>query len=317
MSGPSPQPVRPGIAARLWHAPYLLLALAALFWSGNFVIGRAVHGAVPPIALAFWRWTGGLAIVLAFAWPHLRRDLPALLRDWRLVVLMSAFGVAAFNTFVYIGLQTTTALNALMVQSAMPLLILLLSFILFGERARPLQLAGIVASLAGVAVIVSHGSLEALLHLSLNAGDAWVFAAVASYAYYSAMLRKRPPVHPLSFVAASFALGALILLPFYLWEHLSGRTLPLTGEAFLAIGYVALFPSVLAYLCFNRGVELIGANRGGQFLHLMPVFGSVLAVIFLGELFQLYHAIGIALIAAGIALATVTTGRPARRDGGR
>ncbi len=295
----------------LWRSPAVLLVLTALFWSGNFVVGRAVHGTVPPVALAFWRWTMGFVMVIGFAWPHLRRDLPELARRWRLVLLLSALGVAAFNTMVYIGLQSTTAINALLMQSAMPLVILLCSFVLFAERAGARQLLAVLVSLAGVLVIASRGAPASLASTAFNIGDAWVFGAVVSYALYSALLRRRPAVHPLSFIAATFALGALMLVPFHAWETASGAPMRWSGTSALAVAYVALFPSLLAYLCFNRGVELIGANRAGQFVHLMPAFGTGLAIVFLGESVHGYHAVGIALIALGIGLAIMRRAPPA------
>jgi drug/metabolite transporter (DMT)-like permease len=297
-------PRRPGVFARLWRSPYVLLVLTPLFWSGNFIVGRAVHASVPPIALSFWRWFGALILVIGVAVPHLRRDGPVLVRHWRMMLVLSALGIAAFNTFVYLGLQTTTAINALLLQSAMPMVILASSFALFGERATPAQLVALLLSVAGVVTIVTHGEPLALSELRFNGGDAWVLAAVVAYAIYSALLRRRPQVHALSFLAGTFLVGTAILLPFYLGEIASGRTAPLEPATFLAIAYVAVFPSLLAYLFYNRGVELIGANRAGQFAHLMPAFGSVLAVIFLGEEFRLFHAIGIALIALGIVLAS-------------
>ncbi|TXL82005.1 DMT family transporter [Vineibacter terrae] len=296
----------------LWRSPAVLLVLTALFWSGNFVVGRAVHGSVPPVALAFWRWSMGFVMVIGFAWPHLRRDLPELARCWRLVLLLSALGVAAFNTMVYIGLQSTMAINALLMQSAMPLVILLCSFVLFAERTGARQLLAVLVSLAGVLVIASRGAPASLASTAFNAGDAWVFGAVVSYAFYSALLRRRPAVHPLSFIAATFALGALMLVPFYAWETASGAPMRWSGTSALAVAYVALFPSLLAYLCFNRGVELIGANRAGQFVHLMPAFGTGLAIVFLGESVHGYHAVGIALIALGIGLAIARRAPPAR-----
>lgn len=288
---------------RLWTAPYLLLSLTALFWAGNFVVGRAVHGAVPPVALAFWRWTGAFLLVIGFAWPHLRRDAPDLRRNAGGLLLLSALGVAAFNTCVYLGLQTTTALNALLLQSAMPVLILLASFLLFGERAGRLALAGVGVSLLGAALIVTRGEPTALAALSLNRGDAWILAAVIAYALYSTLLRRRPPIHPASFLAVTFALGAAMLLPFYMAEHFNGHAARADATTVLAIAYVVVFPSVLAYACWNRGIELIGANRAGPFVHLMPAFGSLLAVGVLGEAVHLYHALGIGLIGAGVALA--------------
>lgn len=287
----------------VWRQPYLLLVLTTLFWSGNFVLGRAVHAAVPPVALAFWRWAGGFLIVLPFAWPYLARDLTIVRRHWRFVLLLSALGVASFNTLVYLGLGRTTAINGLLIQSFMPLAIIAASLALFGERINRWQAIGLALSLAGIVAIVARGELAALAALEVNLGDLLIVLAVLAYALYTALLRRRPVVHPLSFLAVTFALGALILAPLHVIEHWSGNTLSLNATTLGAIGYVALFPSVLAYLCYNRGVELIGANRAGQFVHLMPVFGSLMAVAFLGESFRLFHAIGIALIFAGIVVA--------------
>jgi drug/metabolite transporter (DMT)-like permease len=288
----------------------LLLTAASLFWAGNFVVARAVHEAMPPIGLAFWRWLLGLVLVGGFAAPHLRRDFAALRAGWVILLLLAGLGVAAFSALTYLGLQSTTAINALLLQSATPLVILLCCFALFRDHARPAQLIGIAVSLIGVAVIVARGAPSALLALPLNAGDAWVLTAVVCYALYSALLRLRPATHPLSFLAASFALGALLLLPFYVWETLSGTALRPSAPGLLAIVYLALFPSCLAYLFYNRGVELVGANRAGQFFHLMPVFGSLLAVGLLGEAFELYQAAGILLIALGIFLASWGAARP-------
>jgi drug/metabolite transporter (DMT)-like permease len=274
------------------------------------VVARAVHEAMPPIGLAFWRWIGGFVVILGFAWPHLRRDAAALRRGWPCVVLLGGLGIAAFTALVYLGLQSTTAINALLLQSATPLVILLCSFVLFGDRVRPVQLVAIAISLAGVAVIVARGAPAALLALSLNAGDAWVLAGVVCYSLYSALLRLRPQVHPLSLLAACFGVGSLLLLPFTVAEHWSGAVLHPHLAGLLAIGYLIVFPGCFAYLFYNRGVELAGANRAGQFFHLMPVFGSLLAVLLLGEAFAPYHAVGIALIALGIGLATVRGGPP-------
>ena len=288
-----------------------------LFWSGNFVVGRAVHGLVPPVALAFWRWAGAFVIALPFAWPHLARDIPMLRRHWAVVLVLSATGVAAFNTMIYTGLQTTTALNAILLQSAMPLCILVWGAMLFAERPGGREVLGILVSMAGVAVIAGRGSVATFQSLSFNPGDIWVIGAVILYAFYTALLRRRPPVHPLSFLVTSFALGTLVLVPFYVAELAAGRFIVAQRPAFLAIAYVTVFPSFLAYLAFNRGVELIGGARAGQFVHLMQVFGTALAVGFLGERFYPFHGVGIGLIACGLVLANrrralsgSTAGRP-------
>lgn len=289
---------------RLLDRPYILLVLTVLFWSGNFILGRAVHADVPPVALAFSRWAGAFLILIGFAVPHLRREWPILLRHWHMVVFLSAIGIAAFNTLVYIGLGATTAINALLLQSALPVLIILFSYLIFGERTGPLALCGIALSLGGVVTILTAGDPLAVARLAPNAGDVLVFVAVACYALYSALLRRRPAVHPLSFLAVTFGIGAAMLAPFWIWEMASGAVMRLDRTTLLSVGYVAVFPSVLAYFCYNRGVQQIGANRAGQFIHLMPVCGSLLAVLILGEAFRPFHVVGMALCFAGIVLAT-------------
>lgn len=284
--------------------PYLLLTLAVLFWSGNFILGRAFHGEIPPVALAFWRWLGAALLVTWPALPHLRRDRRALAGSWPAVLLLSALGIAAFNTLAYSGLQYTEAINAFLIQSLMPVIIVMLSFLIFGERVSLRQGLGILVSLAGAVTIIAKGDSGVLRSLSFNRGDLLVTAAIACYAGYSVLLRKRPSVHPLAFIASTFWLGTLMLLPLYLWETLTVARLVATPAVLLVIAYVVVFPSIVSYLCFNRGVELIGANRAGLFIHLMPVFGSLMAIVFLGEVFFWYHGLGIVLIGVGIYLAT-------------
>lgn len=284
--------------------PYLLLTMAVFFWSGNFILGRAFHNEIPPVALAFWRWVGAALLVTLPALPHLRRDRRALLQSWPAILLLSTLGITAFNTLAYSGLQYTEAINAFLLQSLMPVLIVLLSFLIFREKVSRLQCVGILVSLCGAVTIIARGDVDILLSLSVNRGDLLVFTAIACYAGYTVMLRKRPHVHPLAFIATTFWLGSLILVPVYLWETLTVATLELKPTTMLVIGYVIVFPSIVSYLCYNRGVELVGANRAGLFIHLMPVFGSSMAVLFLGEVFCWYHGLGIVLIGAGIFLAT-------------
>lgn len=296
--------VAPVEGRRLIDQAWLLMLLPPLFWAGNAVLGRAVAGAVPPIGLAFWRWVFGTLIVLPFAWKHLRHDLSPLMAHWKPVLALGTLGIGMFNTFQYIALNSTTALNSVMLQSSMPVMIVLMSLALFGERVRPAQGLGIVVSLTGALTLIAHGDPVVLLGLHLNTGDLWMLAAVGIYAAYTTLLRRKPSVHGLSFVVVTFAIGAVELLPFYIWETVTQRAVEPTTTTFLAIGYVVLFPSILSYLCFNRVVELVGANTAGLSIHLIPVFGSVLAVLFLGEHLHLYHGAGVALIAVGIALAT-------------
>jgi drug/metabolite transporter (DMT)-like permease len=280
--------------------PYLLLTLAVLFWAGNFILGRAVRMEVPPVALAFWRWAVASLLVLGPALAPLKRDWHTIRRNGPILMLLAGTGVAAFNTLVYSGLQYTVAINAFLMQTLMPVFIVVLSFLLFRVRINRRQVAGVATCLAGAVVIIIQGSWQVVAALSLNPGDLLVLLAVLCYAAYSVLLRKRPPIHPLSFVAVTFVAGTVMLLPLYLWETVTIRSLELSRVTLFSILYVAIFPSIVSYLCYNRGVESIGANRAGVFLYLMPVFGSLMAVGLLGESLFWFHWAGIALIAAGL-----------------
>lgn len=296
----------------LWHSAWGLLIAANFFWAGNIVLGRAIAGHVPPVTMAWARWTGAFIVAVGFAWPRLKSDLPVMLRHWKIMLVLSATGVASYNTMSYIGLTSTTALNVLLLQSASPLIIIVWAYLLFRETPTSRQTLGVLVSLAGVTAIASQGSLQLLSHLRLNPGDLWVLGALIIYGFYCIILRKRPAVHALSFLVAAMAIGSVMILPFMLAELAAGARFDASVPVWLAIAYAAVLPSFVAYLFFNRGVELIGAGPAGQSMHLMPLFGSVLAVLFLHETFQLYHAFGIALIAAGILLASF---KPIRRHG--
>ena len=267
----------------IWHSAWTLLAAANLFWAGNIVLARGLAGHVPPVALAYWRWTGAFVIAVGFAWPRLQADLPVMLRHWKMMLVLSATGIACYNTMSYIGLTSTTALNVLLLQSASPLIIIVWAYLLFRETPTARQAAGVLVSLAGVAAIAAHGSPEVLAHLQLNQGDLWVLSRLSIYGFYCVTLRKRPPVHPLSFLVAAMGIGSVMMLPFMLWEFASGARIEGGLPSYVAIAYTAVLPSFVAYLFFNRGVELIGSAAAGQSMHLMPLFGSVLAVLFLHE----------------------------------
>jgi len=282
-------------------SPYLLLVLTPLFWSGNFVIGRAVHLQVPPLGLSFWRWLVACLILLPFGWGPLRRHWPVLRAHLPLMLVLAILGVANFNTFVYLGLQTTTATNAVLLQSNIPVIIVGLAWLLLGEPVRPRQLMGILFSLAGVLTLITRGDPAVFRTLTLTTGDLWILAAVASWALYSVLLRRRPPgLDPLGFLMFTVIVGVVVLAPFYLWESAGGRQMVLNGVTVATVLYVAVFASVLAYIFWNRAVAEVGPSRAGQFIHLMPVFGTTLSIIFLGERLAAYHLVGALLIVGGI-----------------
>lgn len=281
-------------------SPYVLLSLAVLFWAGNFILGRAVRADVPPIALAFWRWAIASLLICGPAFTALKRDWETIGQHWPILLLLAGTGVAAFNTLVYLGLQHTVAINALLMQTMMPVMIVALSFVLFRERINRGQAGGVILCLMGAIAIIVQGDVQVMRNLSFNPGDLLVLLAVINYAAYTALLRKRPAIHPLSFLVVTFVVGTLMLLPFYLLESLMVRPIEWNGVSLLSVGYVSIFPSVISFLCYNRGVELIGANRAGLFLYLMPVFGGTMAVLLLGESIRWFHWAGVVLIATGI-----------------
>jgi drug/metabolite transporter (DMT)-like permease len=287
----------------LANQPYLLLSLTSLFWAGNVVLGRYVAGHVPPIALATLRWSGAFLLILPFAWPHLRRQWPVIRANMPMLILLAVTGIGAYNTIAYIGLQYTSALNALLIQSAGPLFVAFWSLVLFQTRLTIAQAFGIAISLAGVLTIIARGDLEALSAVDFNKGDLIFGGALMIFCIYSALMPHRPNLHPLAFLGFTTGVGALVNVPFVIWESASGYTMSLDTETLLTLAYVIVFPSVLAYLCYNRGIELIGANRSAPFYHLIPVFGSVLAMGFLGEEPKLFHLIGYALVLLGVFIA--------------
>lgn len=297
MAAETPPPTGTGVA-------WALLTLAPLFWAGNVVIARAVHAEVPPVGLTFWRWALAALVFLPIAWPRLRRQLPVLRREARFVLLLSVLGLAGFPMLMYTGLQTTTALNASFIQAMCPVAIPLIAWGLTGERISSLHVLGIVVSCAGIAVIVSAGDPARLIRDGATAGDLWVVAAMLLWSVYSVIVRRRPPdLDPIALLFATMALAAVVTLPLWLWEMTQVRPMATSSEALLAVAYIVLFPSIASYFCFNRGIEIVGATKGGLCMHLVPLFGAVLAVLFLGEAFRAHHATGIALVFGGIFLA--------------
>jgi drug/metabolite transporter (DMT)-like permease len=288
----------------LANQPYLLLSITALCWAGNAIVGRLAAGHIPPVTLSFLRWSIAFLIILPFAWKHLVRDWGAIRSHLGTMVVLSITGIAAFNTLQYWALEHTQALNTLLLQSAGPLFVAVWSLILLGIRLSLAQAGGIVLSLTGVLVILLHGDLTTLRNIEFNRGDLIFTVALAIFGLYSVLSLKRPKIHGLSFVGFTFGCGAACLIPLWIWELLSRPVMQLDTANLLSLFYVAVFPSTLAYLCFNRGVQLIGANRAAPFFHVVPVFGSIMAIVFLGERPQLFHFIGFALVLTGVFVAS-------------
>lgn len=283
---------------------YLLLILTPMFWAGNFISARAIAPETDPLMLALLRWLVALLLILPWWLPVLKREWRVMQRHLPILCWLSFWSVAVFNTMIYLGVETTSASNAAIFQAIMPVCILLLSRAFYGERVSLLQWLGILLSISGVLVIVSRAEMARLLSLSLNPGDMWIMVAVLSWAIYSVTLRHRPAgISPFGFFGFSVAFGVLVLMPFALWEQGEVAIPEWRPSVWGVVAYIAIFPSILAYLFWNRGVAEVGASTAGLFIYLIPVFGLVLAILFLNESLHGYHLGGISLIAAGISLA--------------
>lgn len=281
---------------------YLLLILPPLFWAGNSVLARGVADLIPPVAMSFWRWMIALVMLIPFTWRQTLKDWPTIRKSWKSILMLGLLGIASFNTLLYTAAHSTTALNIALTQSVMPAVIVLISFVMFHDRISAKQIFAIVLCMLGAGHIIVRGELARLLELRFVIGDLIMLCAVCLYALYSVLLRKRPNIHPLSFLTSTFAVGVIFLLPLYFWECQKVPPLVLSQPVVMSLLYVAICPSILAYLCWNRGILEIGANRAGLYINLIPLFAALLAVVFLDERFQSYHLIGIGLIFTGLLL---------------
>ena len=284
---------------------FLLLALANLFWAGNWVLGRALRDVFDPVTLNFYRWAIAVVVLAPFALPGLAAKRDIIRKHAGILALLAVLSVSIFQSLVYLGLQSTTAVNAVLINCSGPLFILLFAWLLDGERATLRQLAGFVVSVAGILIILSRGEFTALRQLEFHAGDAWIVLAIAIWGIYSVLLKRRPAdLGGVHFLFVLSAAGTLFLAPAFAFQMLRAPLHSPTLAEALAVLYVALAASVGAFLFWNRGVAIVGANAAGFSLYLLPTFGTLLAIAFLGETFGAFHAVGIVTIVAGVILAT-------------
>ncbi len=292
-------------------SPYLLLTLTPFFWACNWIIGRGLATSIPPMAMTFYRWFFALLMLAPFAWPHVKCEWPIVWRNRRIMLLLGVVGIGTHNALAYLGLNYTTAMNGVILNSFIPVMIIALSWVFLRQRLAPVQLMGVAVSLSGVLSILSQGSLETLATFQVNRGDLFVILSMLLWSIYTICLRWKPAgLHMLTFLFVIAVIGDTVILPFYLVESAMGAILTFTPTSIAALLCVALFSSVLAYIFWNRGVEQVGASVAGLFVHLMPVFGTILAWLFLGERLHAYHVVGIALILSGIYVTSRAAARP-------
>ncbi len=286
------------------HAnPYALLTLTTLLWAGNAIAGKLAAGVISPVALTFARWLIACIAFYFFARPHLNSDWPAIRKSLPLLFGLGGLGFSAFNFGLYGALHYTTAINVTIEQSAMPVLIIFANYLFFSMRITGLQGVGVLLTIIGVLVTATRGSPLAVFEIGINRGDAIMMLAVLLYGSYTVALRFRPDIHWTSLMFVLTCSATVFAVPFYAVEILrDGFRMP-GPEAWAIIAYTAIFPSMVGQLFFIRGVAILGANRAGLFINLVPIFGALLAVLILGESFRAYHMVGLALVLGGIAMA--------------
>jgi drug/metabolite transporter (DMT)-like permease len=295
-------PSRPALHA----SPYLLLTLTSFFWSLNWVIGRAMVGHVTPLTLTFIRWLVAVAVMMPFAWPEIRAHRAAIKRHWKTLVWLGFWGTGLHNLFAYVGLQYTTATNGVILNSSIPVMIIVLGWLVYRDTITRVQAFGVAVSLIGIAVIIGRGDPRTLLSLSFNKGDLIILFGMVFWAAYTVFLRMKPAEIPgLAMLACCGTVGVILLAPLAAAEiAFFGGHAEFTPATVAAMLYVGIFPSFVGYVFWNRGVAEVGPQVAGIFVHLMPAFGALLAWLFLGERIYQFHIVGIALILAGIALTT-------------
>ncbi|RED53657.1 DMT family transporter [Aestuariispira insulae] len=283
----------------------LLLFILPILMCSNMLAAKVGTDIIPPIAMAFWRWTIAFALMCLIAGRPIWQARHQILKEWKDLTILGALGMGICGAFVYLGAASTTATNIGLIYSASPVLIILLSRFFYGERMFGRQVAGVALGLAGVMIIIAKGSLQILAELQFTAGDLWIVAATTGWAVYSILLRHRPTELGLrTRFSGTILFGMLCLLPFTIWEGITIGTADLTWKTVLLISFVACLSSVAAYMMYAKVQLLLGASKAGLVLYLAPLYNSVLAYLLLGEKFEPHHIAGAALILPGLWLAT-------------
>ncbi|MEJ8573263.1 DMT family transporter [Microbaculum marinum] len=290
---------------------YVILAFMPLFFSSNLVLGRAALDMLEPWTLAFWRWGLASAFLLPFAWIGLRTHRVALLAQWKMIVLLGFLGMVICGGLVYVSLRFTTATHGTLIYTTSPVFVLILEVVFRGQRVSLRQASGVLLAFLGVAIIVMHGQLQRLLDFELNPGDIGMMFAAFCWAVYSVLLRRSAlNVFPTrTLFAAIAATGVILLLPIMLWETVAVAHVPASAPAWVSMVSLAVFSSLLPFLSYQYGVKIVGPSVTSVFLYMLPAYGVVMAVLFLGEEFHIYHAVGFVTVTAGVVLATAQFGR--------
>jgi len=282
--------------------PYLLTATAPLCWAGDLVLASRLASSVPPFSLVFWRWALAALIMLPFSIKSIKQDWPEVKQSWGMLCLLSILGASGFITLLYISLHTTSTINSALIQTTMPFMIVLACIFLYGEKMSKLQLAGMTLCFIGVAYVLFKGDWRAVKSMVFVRGDLLVLMATVLYGLYSALIPKSAKLHPFTFLFFISALGAITIFPFYIWELFTVGTMKISPKVLAGMAYIAVCPTIVAYLCWNKGISVIGPSKAGLFMYLIPIFTAMIAIPFLKEPFKYYHVIGMLNIFCGMIL---------------
>jgi len=288
---------------------YVLLVMTMFFWGGNFVVGRAMHDEIGPVAMSFWRWSIAWLVFLPFAWRDMRAQAGLIKQHWFRLAALGVLGMTGFHTLIYAALQTTVAVNAMLIMATSPIWIAIMGRLIYADKVTPRQAIGILISLGGVAAIVLRGDFAGFLSLAIENGDIIMICSVPLWGLYTVTLKRMPPdFRPMTMLGGTMTFGVLILLPVYIWETTIYGGFDITPATLSTLFYFGIITSAVAYTCWNKAVATLGPNRTGIFMNLVPLFGSLLAVFFLGEVLRPFHAIGAVFIFSGIYLTTAKRG---------
>ncbi len=284
------------------YLPYLLMLLPPLFWAGNFIAGKAVSDQHIPIGLSFWRWFFATLVFTPFALKSILKEYRVIRQNFFSITILALFSITAFNSLAYVSLQYTSATNATLLNSLIPIFILFIASVFFKEQIGKVQILGILLSLTGVLVILSKLNISTIINISFNRGDLWMLLAALDWALYSILLKKFRPkeLSAISFLGVMMLIGTLFLLPLLYINPLNEPMIEWNSRVSFTLFYIAIFPSIISYLIWNYGMQKLGAPTGGQYIHLMPFFGALMAIIFLGEKIKSFHIVGAIFIGLGI-----------------
>lgn len=312
-NAPSSQTAADADSRRRILSGYLLLILAVLVWAGNSIVGRATAGAeIPPLGFNFWRWTTAFVLFAAFFGLRTWRQRREIIRHWKFVAAFSLVSISGFNSVFYIALQKSTALQVALIQSILPVLVLLLGLVILRQRISGRQWWGIVFSISGAVLIVIRGDLKILQTLALGEGDIWALGAVFLWAWQAFLMRWKPKtIDIMPFMTSISLIGVVTMLPFYLWETATFAPMPVTQTSVLFVLYVAVLASFIGTSCWNEGTYRAGGAQAGYFGNLFPIFAGILAIVILGEQPYWYHGVGALCVVIGIWLATAQYARRA------